>query len=121
MLVPAAVGNGVMYTNNVNSVLDDFLRNHGVRIDFSPVHFQKTNNLNLNRIYFLVTEGTASASALLINNLQPHVDVKLIGDHATYRKPVGFFHWNILGVDLYAVSFQILNSSCSGDSFSVML
>lgn len=120
MLVPAAVGNGVMYTNKVNSGLDDFLRNHGVRIDFSPVHFQKTNNLNLNRIYFLVTEGTASASELLINNLQPHVDVKLIGEHATYGKPVGFFNWNILGVDLYAVSFQTFNSAGYGDYFSGM-
>ena len=120
LLAPIAVGDGVMYTNKVNNGLDDFLRNHGVRIDFSPVHFHKTNNLNLHRIYFLVTEGTASASELLINNLSPHIDVKLIGEHTTYGKPVGFFNWNILGVDLYAVSFQTFNSAGYGDYFSGM-
>lgn len=120
LLAPTAVGDGVMYTNKVNGGLDDFLRNHGVRIDFSPVHFHKTNGLNLSRIYFLVTEGTASASELLINNLSPHIDVKLIGEHTTYGKPVGFFNWNILGVDLYAVSFQTFNSAGYGDYFSGM-
>ncbi len=120
LLVPPAVGNGLMYTNKVNSGLDGFLRNNGIRIDFSPVHFHKAKGLDLNRIYFLVTEGTASASELLINNLRPHVDVKLIGEHATYGKPVGFFNWNILGVDLYAVSFQTFNSVGYGDYFSGM-
>ena len=120
MLVPAAVGNGVMYTNKVNSGLEGFLRDYGVELDFSPVHFDKGNDLQLNRIYFLVTEGTASASELLINNLRPHVDVKLIGEHATYGKPVGFFNWDILGVDLYAVSFQTFNSAGQGDYFSGM-
>lgn len=120
LLAPASVGSGLMYTNKVNQGLNDFLLAHRVRIDFSPVHFQKTNTLNLNRIYFLVTEGTASASELLINNLTPHVDVKLIGEDRTYGKPVGFFNWNILGVDLYAVSFQTFNSVGYGSYFSGM-
>ena len=118
LLAPAAVGDGLMYTNKVNRGLEAFLRSYGVRIDFSDVHFNKAKNLDLDRIYFLVTEGTASASELLINNLRPHVDVKLIGEHATYGKPVGFFNWNILGVDLYAVSFQTFNSVGYGDYFS---
>jgi len=46
--------------------------------------------------------------------------VKLIGEHTTYGKPVGFFNWNILGVDLYAVSFQTFNSAGQGDYFSGM-
>ncbi|WP_262246140.1 S41 family peptidase [Parapedobacter soli] len=118
LLAPTSVGNGVMYTNKVNNGLDAFLRSQGIRVDFSPVNFNKTNGLDLDRIYFLVTEGTASASELLINNLTPHIDVKLIGEHATYGKPVGFFNWDILGVDLYAVSFQTFNSIGYGDYFS---
>ena len=118
LLAPKAVGTGIMYTNKVNSGLDDFLRRYRVQIDFSPVHFHKINDLDLSRIYFLVTEGTASAAELLINNLSPHVDVKLIGEYATYGKPVGFFNWNILGVDLYAVSFQTFNSAGYGDYFA---
>lgn len=120
LLVPSAVGNGIMYTNKINAGLDDFLLANNVRIDFSPVHFNKRNSLNLSRIYFLVTEGTASASELLINNLRPHIDVKLIGEHKTYGKPVGYFNWNILGVDLYAVSFQTFNAAGYGDYFSGM-
>ncbi len=120
LLAPSSVGAGLMYTNKINQGLDDFLLSHHVHIDFSPVHFQKTNTLNLDRIYFLVTEGTASASELLINNLTPHVDVKLVGEDRTYGKPVGFFNWNILGVDLYAVSFQTFNSVGNGGYFGGM-
>ena len=120
LLAPATVGNGLMYTNAVNPGLEDFLRTRHVPIDFSPVHFQKTNHLDLDRIYFLVTEGTASASELLINNLKPHVPVLLIGEERTYGKPVGFFNWNIQGVDLYAVSFQTFNSAGDGDYFDGM-
>lgn len=120
LLAPSSVGNGLMYTNKVNSGLERFLLSHGARIDFSAVHFQKPNVLDLKRIYFLVTEGTASASELLINNLTPYIDVKLIGEHRTYGKPVGFFNWNILGVDLYAVSFQTFNAVGQGDYFTGM-
>lgn len=37
------------------------------------------NNLNLNRVYFLTTSSSASASELLINGLRPHTDVISIG------------------------------------------
>lgn len=115
LLVPTAVGNGLMYTNEINQTLSE---SEGWATLFAPVHFNKPNALNLNRIYFLVTEGTASASELLINNLRPHMDVKLIGEHSTYGKPVGYFAWDIMGVDLYAVSFQTFNSAGYGDYFS---
>lgn len=37
------------------------------------------NTLNLRKIYFLVSDNTASASELLINGLRPYMDVKVIG------------------------------------------
>ncbi len=120
LLAPISVGNGLMYTSKTNSGLNGFLQSQNVRIDFSPVYFNKPNALDVNRIYFLVTDGTASASELVINNLKPHIDVKLIGEYATYGKPVGFFNWNILGVDLYAISFQTFNSVGYGSYFSGM-
>jgi carboxyl-terminal processing protease len=47
------------------------------------------NNLTtLNRVYFLVSNGSASASELVINNLKPYMDVILVGEH-TYGKNVG--------------------------------
>ncbi len=42
----------------------------------------------LDRVYFLVSNGSASASELVINNLKPHMDVVLVGEH-TYGKSVG--------------------------------
>lgn len=49
----------------------------------------EANNLGtLNRVYILTSQGTASASELVINNLKPFMDVILIGDH-TYGKNVG--------------------------------
>ncbi|MFC3196758.1 S41 family peptidase [Parapedobacter deserti] len=117
LLVPAAANNKLMFTSKINETLSE---SEEWATLFAPVYFNKVNSLNLNRIYFLVTEGTASASELLINNLRPHMDVKLIGEYRTYGKPVGFFAWDILGVDLYAVSFQTFNSTGYGDYFSGM-
>jgi len=82
--------------------------------------FAKRGALNgLTRVYFLVTSGTASASELLINNLKPVVDVKLIGK-TTYGKPVGFFSIRIDKNDLYIPQFQTKNQLNQGDYFMGM-
>jgi Periplasmic protease len=118
LLAPRSADGQLMYTNKSNGSLENFLASKGSRIDLSPVYYRKTNTLDVTRIYFLVTEGTASASELVINNLKPYVDTKLIGEYATYGKPVGYFPWNIRGVDLYAVSFQTFNAKGYGEYFS---
>ena len=46
------------------------------------------NTLNLSRLYVLSTKGTASASELLINGLNPYMDVVIIGTN-THGKYVG--------------------------------
>ncbi|TDQ25474.1 S41 family peptidase [Tenacibaculum caenipelagi] len=46
------------------------------------------NSLNLNTVYFIVSDGTASASELVINALKAYIDVKLVGIQ-TYGKHVG--------------------------------
>ena len=46
------------------------------------------NTLNGTRLYVLTSDGTASASELIINGLKPYMDVFLIGD-VTYGKNVG--------------------------------
>lgn len=45
-------------------------------------------SLGLDRVYFITTQATASASEALINGLEPYMDVYLIGGD-TYGKPVG--------------------------------
>ncbi|MGE5520673.1 MAG: S41 family peptidase, partial [Candidatus Dadabacteria bacterium] len=46
----------------------------------NTVNFHKAGSLDLSRVFFIVTGSSASASELLINNLKPYMDVKLIGD-----------------------------------------
>ena len=47
------------------------------------------NNItSLDRVYFLTSNGSASASELTINNLKPYMDVIIVGEH-TYGKNVG--------------------------------
>ena len=82
--------------------------------------FTKRGTLNtLNRVYFLVLNGTASASELLINNLKPVMDVKLIGK-TTYGKPVGFFAIHIDQNDLYIPQFETKNQNNEGGYFNGM-
>ena len=47
------------------------------------------SSLNLNKIYILTTDGTASSSELVINGLDPYIDVVKIGT-TTYGKVRGF-------------------------------
>lgn len=49
---------------------------------------QHNENLNLSRVYILTTEGTASASEMVIYGLEPHMEVIQIGDE-TYGKYYG--------------------------------
>lgn len=41
------------------------------------------NSLNLNRVYFITTERTASASELVMNSLAPYIDVYSVGTTTT--------------------------------------
>ncbi|NII81478.1 MULTISPECIES: S41 family peptidase [unclassified Pedobacter] len=79
--------------------------------------FAKSGSLTLNRVYFIVTGSTASASELTINSLKPVMDVKLIG-RTTYGKPVGFFPIRIDKVDMYIPEFETKNKIGAGGYYS---
>ncbi|NBR55677.1 MAG: PDZ domain-containing protein [Chitinophagia bacterium] len=74
----------------------------------------ESNNLGtLTRVFFLVSNNSASASELVINNLKPFMDVILVGEH-TYGKNVGSFtltdsknRWNY---GLQPITFKIANA-----------
>lgn len=74
----------------------------------------KLGSLNLNRIFFIVSSSTASASELLINNLKPFMDVQLIGPSNTYGKPVGFFPIPVGDWYIFPVSFKSTNKNGEG-------
>lgn len=52
------------------------------------------NSLNLNQVYVLTTSGTASASELVINGLNPYIDVVQIGDNTTGKFQASFLMYD---------------------------
>ncbi|WP_051666731.1 S41 family peptidase [Pedobacter sp. R20-19] len=147
LIAPSAQNGKIMYTTYWTKTMQDkqatILQNQkfyqttsdGVKrlysmfdYDYKPIaaagnqeFFKKRGSLNgISRVYFLVTGGTASASELLINNLKPVMDVKLIG-RKTYGKPVGFFSIRIDKNDLYIPQFQTKNQADFGDYFDGMI
>jgi hypothetical protein len=82
-------------------------------------NFSKMGSVSgLSRVIFLVSNATASASELLINNLQPYMKVILIGTQweagsgdQTYGKPVGFFPLSIGKYVYYIPEFASGNAT----------
>jgi C-terminal processing protease CtpA/Prc len=77
------------------------------------------NAVNGVRIAFITTGGSASASELVINALQPYAEVAIIGS-PTYGKPVGSLRFELLGSGtiLRLVAFRMVNRDGHGDYFT---
>ena len=84
----------------------------------SSTRFSKIGSLNLDRLFFIVSNNTASASELLINNLKPYLDVKLVGPSNTYGKPVGYFPIPVDNWYIFPVSFRTTNKNGEGSYFN---
>lgn len=71
-------------------VTDYLVKNEGDESGSFISRFVKPDvNLNLSKVYMLVTKNTASASELIINCLAPYMEVILIGPENTTGKYVG--------------------------------
>jgi carboxyl-terminal processing protease len=79
---------------------------------------KKLGSLNLSRVFFIVSNSTASACELLINNLKPYLDVKLVGPSNSYGKPVGFFPIPVGDLYIFPVSFRTINKNGEGNYFN---
>lgn len=137
LIAPTSANGKAMYTTYYNANLvsgnDPLLKNQVRRdatsgqlynysqIDFSAhtVNFAKQGTLNLSRVFFLVSSGTASASELTINSLRPYMNVQLIG-RTTYGKPVGFFDINIGKYQMYIAEFETKNALGQGGYYAGM-
>lgn len=84
----------------------------------TSTNFKKAGTLNLPRVIFIVSKGTASASELLINNLKPYMTVKLVGPQPTHGKPVGFFPLSAGDWYVFPVSFRTANKNGEGSYFN---
>ncbi|MDR7132246.1 C-terminal processing protease CtpA/Prc [Algoriphagus sp. 4150] len=113
-LIQASHSDKLMYTNKLNSLKTD---------QQQSINFKKKGNLNLENLIFITSRGTASASELVINSLNPYVNITLIGDN-TYGKPVGSFPLSSYNrtlrennVELVPITFAIANSEGKAEYF----
>ncbi len=74
------------------------------------------NSLNISQLVFIATDGSASASELIINGLDPHVDVAIVGER-TFGKPIGQSGFLFCDNILRLTTFQLLNANGVGDYF----
>lgn len=140
LIVPSSKSGTNMYKTYFNSILtsgkETLLKNqkrkddsgnvydlsqidYSLNSSYNKPNFAKVGSLNVGRVFFIVTGGTASASELTINNLRPEMDVQLVGE-TTYGKPVGFFDIQINKYTMYTPEFSTKNSAGQGDYYSGM-
>ncbi len=76
------------------------------------------NSLDLDKIVFLTTRETASASELVINALKPYLEdnIAIVGDR-TYGKPVGMEGKSYGRYIFYLINFVVKNSDGFYDYF----
>ncbi|WP_205514268.1 S41 family peptidase [Longitalea arenae] len=108
-LVPVAGNNDVMLTEEFNDKYSSFNVTQ---------KFTKKGNLDLNRLFFIVSQNTASASELLINSLVPYMEVHLVGPSHTHGKPVGFYPIGVYDWYIFPVSFRTVNKNGQGSYFN---
>ena len=76
----------------------------------------RSNSLNPERLVFITTGSSASASEMVINALEPFYDVALVGA-TTLGKPVGQVAISFCERVLRPVSFRTVNALGEGDFF----
>ncbi|MES2063866.1 MAG: S41 family peptidase [Bacteroidota bacterium] len=131
LIAPSSTNGSLMYTAYYNQDLQNDIHpllstQYNIpKGDFLPTNpenfknFNKAGSLNITKVFFIVTNSTASASELTINNLIPKMDVKLIGG-TSYGKPVGFFAIDINKYQLYVPQFETKNSAGNGGYYAGM-
>ncbi len=105
--VPTSADGKVFYTYQFNS--KNTQRNSTVRVS-------KSGSLSLSRVFFITTQGSASASELLINGVKPFMQTILVGDR-THGKPVGMLGFYVDKYLPFAISFKTVNANGEGDYF----
>ena len=75
-----------------------------------------TESINLSRLVVIATDRTASASELITNSMESHVDVSVVGS-VTRGKPVGQLGITFCDKILRPTSFETVNADDEGGYF----
>jgi len=103
----------LMLTYEMNKYMQsDAAKSLRDQLNMHDTYFEGLSTLNLTKVYFLVSEETASAAEMLVNVLTPHLPVQIIATESrTYGKPVGFFEQKVRDkVSYWPASFILKNS-----------
>lgn len=106
-IIPAGNEDKVFYTAHHNSARSS-------ENDFSEYIASSELNLGLVRVFFIVNEYSASASELLINSLEPYMDVVTIGN-TTAGKPYSMYGFEFQDWLAYPVTAKSVNADGYGD------
>ncbi len=85
MIAPKSAAKQVFIRTKYNKILEDYIK----KTESDPESFfinrlfDHPNNLNLNKLVVLTTNGTASASEMIIYGLKPYMEVYQIGAETT--------------------------------------
>lgn len=85
-------------------------------LDFNSI---RSNALNLNKVYVLTSNSTASASEIVINNLKPYVQVIQVGDVTLGKDMAGFMVEDKrkpkkISWQLHPVIYKVFNANGEG-------
>ena len=86
--------------------------------DFDSEEFFEllAGSINLSRLVVITTAATASSAETIINGMEPHVEVTVVGDR-TFGKPVGQVGLSFCGAVLRLTAFRTVNADGFGDYF----
>ncbi len=95
-------------------------KNNNSRYRFEDIDMQDGNELNMQRVFFLTTKGSASASEAVISALIPYLGINniiTVGEH-THGKPVGM-RGKTYGTNYYfLINFFVKNNAGDTSSFN---
>jgi len=113
MIMPTETVNKIFYTSKHNNIV-------GRKYDATTLFSESELNLDLDRVFFITTGNSASASELVINSLDPYMEVLTIGS-ATHGKPVGMYGFDFKDWYLFPVTVQMYNANGYGDYFDGLI
>ena len=88
--------------------------------DFTEAFQEQAAAYAFSRVFIITTSGTASASEMVINGLEPYLDDVILIGSTTHGKPVGMyvFEDESLNLAIVPISFKITNANDEGEYFN---